>query len=380
MTEKVNLQIKEKKDVKKLLILALFMIGICAQAKENTQHVVNVLGWHEQIPHSIIQAFEKETGIKVNLDVLESNEILEAKLLAGNTGYDVVFPTAWPYVARQAASGLYEKIDPTKLSHYKNIDPLFLERMTTADPGNSFAIPYTWGVVAIGYNPEIIDKHVPKEKQDSWALIYDPEVLKNLQGCGVTLLEDPLDVFLTYYLYKGENPLDPSLKKLKEMSNKLKEIRHFIKRFSTSLVAEKLGNNELCAVMHWRGTLSMAKGKFNGIPHKQPMKIILPKEGSLLWIDCIAIPKEAPHIDNAHKFIDFLLRTQSAAKITTKTYTATTIKESLPLLTKEMRDNKTIFPSAAYMKKVVLPEVKSLQFQRRMSRFFAAIMTHKESK
>ncbi len=364
--------------LKRLFIFLLMSVSFLVNAKESPQQVVNVFGWHEQIPQSIIKAFEAETGIKVNLDVYDSNEVLEAKLLAGNTGYDVVFPTAWPYVARQAASGLYAKIDPQKLPHYKNLDPLFLERMEAADPGNTYSIPYTWGLVAIGYNPEKIEKLVPKEKQDSWALLYDPDVLKSLKRCGVSLLEDPLDVFLTYYIYKGEDPLNPSLKKLKEMSESLKEIRPFIRRFGTSLVAEQLGNEELCVVMHWSGILSMTRSKFKTISRQSSMEIMLPKEGTLMWIDCIAIPKDAPHVENAHKFIDFLLRAESAAMITNMVYTATTVKASYPLLHKEIRENKAVFPGKNYMKKVVLPEVKSLQFQRRMSRFFASIMTHKD--
>lgn len=368
--------------------LILFCAPLKAQnnlqnTKANTEKVVNVFGWYGQIPEELLKAFEKETGLKINLDVYDSNEVLEAKLLAGNTGYDVVFPTAWPYVLRQAASGLYLEIDRSKLPHYKNLDPLFLKRMQKADPDNRYSIPYTWGLVAIGYDPEKIKKLVPKDKQNSWALLYDPEVLKALQGCGVTLLEDPLDVFLTYYIYKGENPLNPSLQKLKEMQTGLKEIRPYIKRFGTSLVAEQLGSGELCVVMHWSGILSHTQSKFKQANFKKIapqniVKIILPKEGTLMWIDCVAIPKDAPHAHNAHRFIDFLLRAKTAAGITNSVYTATTIKASYPLLKEDIRNNKTLFPGEAYLKKVVLPEIKSLQFQRRLSRSFSALMTHKE--
>jgi putrescine transport system substrate-binding protein len=380
-----------KKMLSYLLLIALCCTPLAAQdptekaprPKIEGAQVVNVYGWYEQIPNYLIQAFEEETGIKVNLDIYDSNEVLEAKLLAGNTGYDVVFPTAWPYVVRQAASGLYLEIDKLKLSNYKNLDPLFLEKMQNADPGNLYSIPFTWGLVAIGYDEERINKLVPEDKRNSWALLYDPEVLKALKGCGVTLLEDPLDVFLTYYIYRGENPLDPSLKKLKEMQEELKKIRPYIKRFGTSLVAEQLGNGGLCVVMHWSEVLSRARSKFKRMTGNvsgkgSKMKIILPKEGTLMWIDCVAIPKDALHVDNAHRFIDFLLRAQTAAGITNSVYTATTVKESYPLLKDEIRNNKAVFPGEAYLKKVVLPEVKSLQFQRRMSRSFASLITHKE--
>tara|TARA_R110002095_G_scaffold211303_1_gene199335 strand:+ start:2033 stop:3157 length:1125 start_codon:yes stop_codon:yes gene_type:complete len=374
--------------MKILTLFFCFTTLFCAQlqAQENKvsgEQVINVSSWYEQIPNDLIKAFEKETGIKVNLDIIDSNEVLEAKMLAGNTGYDVVFPTAWPYVVRQAVSGLYHEIDRSKLPHYKNLDPLFLEKMQKADPGNRYSIPYTWGLVAIGYDEEKIKNLVPEEKRNSWALLYDPEVLKALQGCGVTLLEDPLDVFLTYYIYKGEDPLNPSLKKLKEMKEALKEVRPYIKRFGTSLVAEQLGNGELCVVMHWSGILSHAQSKFKKIAGKRTstgskIKIMLPKEGTLMWIDCIAIPKDALHVDNAHLFIDFLLRAETAAGITNKTYTPTTVKASYPLLQEGIRNNKALFPGEEYLKKVVLPEVQSLQFQRHLSRSFASLITHKE--
>ena len=167
------------------------------------------------------------------------------------------------------------------------------------------------------------------------------------------------------------------------MTQSLKDIRPFIKRFGTSLVAEQLGNEELCVVMHSSEILSKAQARFNkasnnSVSKKPPLKIILPKEGTLMWIDCIAMPKDAPNLDNAHKFIDFLLRAESAATITNTVYTATTVKASYPLLRKDIRVNKVLFPGAEYMKKVVLPEVKFLAFQRRLSRAFASIITHKK--
>jgi spermidine/putrescine-binding protein len=239
-------------------------------------------------------------------------------------------------------------------------------------------LPLTWGLVAIGYDPEKIKKLVPLEKQNSWAILYDPNIVKNLKACGVTLLEDPMDVLMTFYIFQGESTASASLKVLKEKSDALKTVRPSIRRFGTNLVAEQLGNGELCAVMHWNGILTKARAKFQKETANPPFEIILPAEGTLMWIDCVAIPKDAPHVDNAHKFIDFLMRPESAAAITNETDTPTTITTSYPLLKPEIRTNTILFPSKDYMDKVVLPENSSLHFQRRLSRHFASIMTHKE--
>jgi putrescine transport system substrate-binding protein len=173
------------------------------------------------------------------------------------------------------------------------------------------------------------------------------------------------------------------LKKLKEMHEELKTVRPYIKRFGTNLVSEQLGNGELCVIMHWSGNLSNARSKFKKIAKNNQgssvkMEIMLPKEGTLMWIDCLAIPKDAPNVTNAHIFIDFLLRAESAAAVTNGVYIPTAVKASYPLLREEIHNNKIVFPGEEYLKKVVLPEVKSLQLQRRMSRSFASLITHKE--
>lgn len=351
--------------------------SVWAVNEKGAQSVVNVYGWHEQIPQSLLDKFTAETGIRVIYDVIDTNEVLEAKLLAGNTGYDVVFPTTWPYVKRQAASGLYAPLDREKLPNHNKIGPDFLARMEKADPGNTFAVPYTWGLVALGYNPDLIPDDVSPEDLNSWGLIYDPNIVSKIAKRGIAMLEDPLDVFTSFSIYKGENLQDMSLTLLKEMTAELKALRPNYRRFGTNLSAEQLGNGELAIVMHWSGILATARNKFKKLNPQSKMEVVLPKEGTVMWIDCIAIPKDAPNIDNAHKFIDFLLRPENAAVVTNKVYTATTISGAVEFLEKDIKNNKTVFPDKAYMKKVIMPEITSLQYQRRMARAFASIITHK---
>lgn len=375
----------------KLFTLLFFFLCVitnfsCVHAKppktSNPQvvhEVVHVYGWHGQIPAALIKKFEAETGIKVKLDVYDSNEVLEAKLLAGRSGYDVIFPTAWPYAARQIKADLYEPLDLKQLPYYKNIDPKFLKRMAKADPDNGYAIPYTWGLVVFGIKDDLLPDSIPEETRQSWAVLYNPDVLKLYAQKGVTLLEDPLDVFSTFAIYQGRNPHSTSRSELKSKTESLKETRPYIQKFSTSLVAEKLGSGELAAAMHWAGILVNAQNKFKEKnPNKETFRVILPKEGTVMWIDCVAIPKGAPHIENAHKFINFLLDETSAAAITNSVMTVTTIQKSYALLKPEVQSNRALFPPQSYLDITVLTEINSLQFQRMMTRAFASIVTHKK--
>ena len=363
------------------VLLSLVLVFSFLQESFAAGGVVNIFTWYGQIPASLLKQFEQETGIKVNIDFYDSNEILEANLLAGNTGYDVVFPTFWPFAAWQISAGIYHKLDKSKLPNYANIDPTRLSKIENADPGNEYSVPYIWGLVALGYNKEIIERRVPKEHWDSWALLYSPAVIKEVGSCGIAMLEDAMDIFFGYYIYKGYDIKDRSLARLKQVRDELKILRPHIKKFSTSLTAEQLASGDLCMVMHWSEYLVNARNRAEDLakdmPGKPEVKIILPKEGTLMWIDVMAIPSDSPNVENAHKFIDFMLRAESAAAVTNHANSITAVKTSWPLLRKEIREDKTIFPSDEYMKKVHVAEIRSLQFQRRMSRYFTSIITYK---
>jgi putrescine transport system substrate-binding protein len=363
---------------KSLLVFVTLLHCFCTPLKSAPEEkVLNVFLWYGAIPTDVIEKFEHETGIKVNLDFYDNNDILEAKLLAGNTNYDVVAPSAWPFVARQVPAKLYRPIDPRKLSNYKNLDPLLLKKMQEADPRNEHVVPYFWGLVALAYDKAKVEALIPKEKWDSWALVFDEEVLKKLAPSGVTLLDDPVDVFLTYYIYKGENPLNSSLKLLRHMKAEFSKIRPYIKKFSNSLTPEQLANGELIVAMHWSEFLIKAKNNFKNIPSKPEIKVILPKEGTLMWIDSLAIPTDARHVENAYLFINFLLRADIAAQITNEVHSPTAVKASFPLIDPAIRNNKNLFPDEAYLKKVNPPEIRSQQFQRTLFRLFASLLTQK---
>jgi putrescine transport system substrate-binding protein len=351
------------------------LIGV-SQAKEE-QKVLNIFAWYASVPQPIIKQFEQETGIKVNLDFFDTNDVLETNLFAGNTGYDIVFPTTWPYLARHVPAGMYQKIDKSKLKNYQNLDPVILQKIDNADPGNLHFIPYFWGLVALGYDKEKVERLIPKEMHDSWALIFDLNNLQKLSPYGVALLDDSVDVFLSFYIYLGLDPFNSSPEQLAQVREELKKRRPFIRRFANSLTTDQLANGELCLIMHWSEFISKARTKFQKLPDKPEIKILLPREGTTMWVDGLAIPKDAKHVDAAHQFIDFLLRAEIAAAITNSVSTPTAVKAAKPLIREEIANNPALFPSDEYMKKVFLPEIRSKQFQRLLTRFFTTVQTSK---
>lgn len=349
--------------------------GTAVAKPSKAKRVLNVYTWYEQIPTEIIKNFERDTGIKVNLDYFDSNAVLEAKLITGNTGYDVVFPTSWPHLARQIPAKIYQPIDKEKLKNYLNLDPVILEKVSGADPGNQYFIPYFWGLVGIGYNQEKVRQQLPDADLESWEIIYKDSNAQALKAYGITLLEDSTDVFLTYGIYKNLYPSKLTLNTLKTIRDGLLELRPNYRRFANTLVTEQLVAGELCVVMHWTELLTKAKNNAATEKEKDAIKIILPREGTMMWVDGMAIPSDAQNVDEAYAFIDYMLRASSGAMVTNQVMTATAVRTSRPLIRPEILTNKVLFPDADYMEKVHLPEIKSNQTQRFLTRFFSSVLT-----
>ncbi len=356
-------------------VIFLFIV-LCSSCLGNTERkVLNIFIWYNSIPAQLLKKFEQETGIKVNVDFYDNNNVLEAKLISGNTGYDIVSPTAWPFVARQVSIGVYQKINKAWLSNYNNIDRTLLRKMLGADPGNNYIVPYFWGLVAIGYNANRIKEIVPKEHLNSWALLYNKDLVKKTTHLKRAVLDDSMDVLLSCFIY---NRLRFSQESLDMVRANLKGVRPYIKKFANSLTPNQLVSGELDIIMHWSEFILEAKRNLASNVESANIKIILPKEGTLMWIDGLAIPVGAKNVANAYKFINFLLRPESAAYITNNIGTAIAVSNR-SLIKKEIRENKVIFPDKEYMQKVFLPEIKSLSFQRKISRCFTAIVANRGS-
>ena len=288
--------------------------------------------------------FTKETGIAVTYDVYDGNEVLETKLLAGHSGYDVVVPTAMPYMARQIAAGAYRTLDKAKLPNLKNLDPAIVAMVAAADPGNAHGVPYLWGVTGIGYNKALVEKALGGPPPDTLALIFDPAYAKKLAGCGISILDTPQEVFPAAFSYLGIDPQSRDLADLDKAVAMLKAVRPYVRKFHSSQYISDLANGDLCISLGYSGDVIQARNRAAEAKNGVEIVFRVPKEGALMAVDMLGIPKDAPHPENALKFIDYLLRPQVIADITDAVSYPNPNLAATALVKPEIRDDPGIYP------------------------------------
>lgn len=343
---------------KTVFIAFFFLLLIYARFYNIKQEYVNIYNWYGLLPRDVIDQFEKETNIKVRYDVFDNNEILEAKLFATNSGYDVVFPSTIPYIKRQIEAGIYMPLDFSKIPNIKEINPYLLQEYKKVDPTFSFGIPYIWGTTGLIYDEERVDNLVTDTKiKHSLKLLFDPQILKILAPFGVSFLEESIDVFPM--LFRALNiPLnDHSADSLKKTQLHLQKIRPFIKRFSTDRTSNDLLMGEIIAGLFWSGDAYRTIQE--GIKLGKKLKFIIPQEGASLWIDAMAIPKGAPNPHNAHLFINFCLRPKIAALITNNTFAITSVDKAKEFISLELLKSDFLFPKKDQMEKLLLDQSSS---------------------
>src|SRR5690348_10317787 len=296
-----------------LLIAAITVAGNARAAEDN---VLNIYNWSDYIADDTVARFEAETGIKVHYDVYDGNEVLEAKLLAGHSGYDLVVPTASPFLAREAQAGVFQKIDKAKLTHYGNLDPQILKAVANVDPGNEYGVPYLWGTTGIGYNPAKVKAALGDNAPvDSLKLIFDPANAKKLASCGISLLDTPQEMFPAALAFLGREPLSREPADLEKAAEVVTAIRPYIRKFHSSQYINDLANGDLCVAFGYSGDVVQAKSRAADAKNGNDIAYAIPREGAMIWVDMMAIPKDAPHAENALKFIDFILRPEIIAAI-----------------------------------------------------------------
>ncbi len=365
-----------------IALIACFAAGLFFYLQKATSHqpgqeapYVNVYNWYGMIPHEVLRQFEKETGIRVRYDLYDNNEVLEAKLLASNSGYDVVFPSASPYVARQIAAKVYQPLNKALLPNLVGLDPVIISQMNVADPGIVYAIPYYWGTLGFAYVKETIDQLIPNAPYDSYRMLFDPAILGQLKGCGVSFLEEAVDVIPLTLAYLGLNRNSDSLEDLEKAYQHLLELRSSVRRFNSARFITDLVMGDVCLAQAWSGDIQAAETQAKELG--KTIVYVVPVEGTTLWIDAVAIPTGAPHPLNAHRFIDFILRPEIAALITNATLLPTAVTKSLPLINPEILKNPTIYPSEKVMKRLHLDKPQntkeSLAYDRARTRTWAKV-------
>lgn len=344
------------------------------QTAGQEEAVVNVYNWSDYIDPDVLAKFEQESGIKVSYDVFDSNEVLETRLLTGNSGYDVVVPSAY-FLERQIKAGIFRKLDRSKLPNLAGLDPDIAQRAAAHDPDNAHSVVYMWGTTGIGYDAEKISAIMPDAPVDSWRLIFDPAVLEKFKGCGVSMLDDPTDMVGTALLYLGKNPNSEAPADLKLAEELLLKIRPFLRTIHSSQYIEQLANGELCIAVGYSGDVLQARDRAEEAGKPLDIRYSIPKEGALMWFDTLAIPADAAHADNAHKLIDYLLRPEVAAANSNFVNYANAVAAATPLIDESLRNDASIYPTPEVKARLQPNLSKSPDFNRTLNRTWTRFVT-----
>lgn len=354
------------------ITVGIALLTVTATAQEEA--VVNIYNWSDYIAEDTIEKFTAETGIKVNYDVFDNNEIAEAKLLTGNSGYDIVVPTA-SFLERQIAAGLFQKLDRTKLSNIGNMDETIMAAVEIADPGNEHAVVYMWGTTGFGYNAKAIEERMPDAPLGSWDMIFNPEIVAKFADCGVSLLDAPAEVIPAALTYLGRDPLSEDAADLEAAEQLIMTIRPYIRYFHSSQYISDLANGDTCLAHGYSGDILQARDRADEAEAGVFVEYVIPEEGAVVWFDMLAIPTDAPHSDNAHKFIDFVMRPQIAADISNYVYYANANAASFNLIDAEVTDDPAIYPDDDVKANLFAVRAHSSRYDRLLNRTWTRIKT-----
>ena len=345
-------------------------------AASTEEKVVNVYNWSDYIDPAMLEEFTRQTGIKVNYDVFDNNEVLQTKLLAGNTGYDVVVPSA-SFLELQIKAGVFQKLDRSLLPNWKNLDQNILDRVAKHDPGNQYAVNHLWGTDALGYNVQKAKQAAPGAPLDSWKVLFDPAWAAKFKDCGISVLDAPDEVIGVVLAYLGKDPNSENLDDLKLAEETLMKIRPYIKTINSSPYIDALANGDLCLVLGWSGDILQAKSRAEEAKQGVEIGMSVPVDGTIIWFDMYAIPADAPHPKNAHAFINFMMEPKVAAANSNFVHYANGNSASAPYLDPAVANDPGVYPPPEVMAKLFPNLARSQEFTRELNRTWTRFMTGK---
>jgi putrescine transport system substrate-binding protein len=327
--------------------LSLFLVAclaVAVTAARAEERVVNIYNWSDYIDPKLLEQFTAETGIKVRYDVYDSLETLEGKLLAGHSGYDVIVPSAQPTLQRLVRAGALRPLDRTKLPNLAGLDPGLMQRVATADPGNKYGAIYLWGSTGLGIDPAKIAALLPDAPTDSWDLLFEPDIARRLAKCGIIMMDSAIDVIPTVLHYLGKNPDSTDPADLAAVEKTLMAIRPYIRTFANGGAIEQMASGEACVTLDYSGDVIQAAQRAREAGKGVTLRYVAPKQGAELTFDTMAIPKDAPHPDEALAFLNFVLRPASIAAITNFVHYPNAVPASRPMIDKAILDDPGIYP------------------------------------
>ncbi|MGX5727991.1 polyamine ABC transporter substrate-binding protein [Metapseudomonas otitidis] len=333
---------------------------------------VNIYNWTDYIAPTTLADFHKATSISINYDIFDSNETLEAKLLTGGSGYDVVVPSSH-FLQRLTRAGVFAPLDRSLLPNYKNLDPSILKQLEKNDPGNVYAVAYLWGTGGLAYNPDKVKRELGTDLIDSWSALFDPDIIQKLHHCGVAVMDSPDELYGAALHYLGKDVRDAKLVDYENATALIQKIRPYITYFHSSKFVSDLANGEICLAIANSGdgvqAMSLAKEANNGIR----VTYVVPKEGGNLWFDVLAIPADSRHKKEAHAFINFLLEPENIAKITAYTGYANPTPSSQRFIPDELVQNPGVYPSGEVMRRLHVSTQPDAEYIRYVSRAWNGI-------
>ncbi len=360
-----------------LIVVFGALLAACERdPNDESRSELRVYNWSDYIAPDTIARFEQETGVEVTYDVFDSNEVLEAKLLSGASGYDIVVPTS-DFIGRQIMAGVFQALDPSRLPNLKNLDPALMEFVTAFDPENRHSVPYLWGTTGVGYNLDALKQALPEDAPlDSLDLVFKPEYLSKLAACGVAFLDTPGEVFQMALNYLG---LDPNSLNPDDYQNQARQlldgVRPYITYFHSSQYINDLANGDICIVLGWSGDILQAADRAMAAKNGINIHYIIPREGSVVWFDLLAVPRDARNTDNAHRFINFLMQPEIIAQISIHVNYANANHESTKLMPAKIAANPGIYPPADVRARLFVDEPLPPKIVRLVNREWTALKT-----
>ena len=346
-----------------------------ARAQEE-EKVLNVYNWSDYIADDTLANFEKETGIKVRYDNFDTNEIVHAKLVAGKTGYDIVVPSSY-WAKVQADGGLLRKLDKSLLPNLKNLDPSVQAQLAKLDPGNQYMVNWLWGFTTVGINVDKVKAALGgmPMPDNAWDLVFKPEYMSKLKSCGVSFLDSATEIIPAALHYLGKPAYSKNQADYAGVAPLLKSIRPYVTLFSSSGYINDMANGSVCVALGWSGDVNIAKQRAIDGKTGQKLEALIPKTGGILFFDTMVIPADAAHPNNAHKFINYIMRPEVHASITNKVFYANPNKESRKFIKPEVANNPSVFLSDADLAKMQAPEALSNDTRRTMTRLYTGFKT-----
>lgn len=360
--------------MKKLVAAAALCLALMGHEAQAQEKVVRIYNWSDYIDPTVLEDFTKETGIKVVYDVYDSNDVLEAKLLAGRTGYDIVVPSSYR-LARQLGAGIYETLDRSKIPNWKNLDPALMAKAAQHDPDNAHSFIWMWGTTGLAFNEDKVKQLVPDAPLDSWALLFDPKYASKLKDCGIYVLDAADDALPSALAYLGLDPNSSKQEDLDKAKALYDKVRPYIRKFHSSENINALANGDICLTMIYSGDAGIAATRADEAKNGVNIKYVIPKEGAQLWFDTMAMPKDAPDKDEAYAFMNYVLQPKVMAKVSNVVTYPNAVTGSLDYINDDVKSDPNTFPPPDVVAKLFVKQPWDQRVTRYTTRLWQSITT-----